>query len=87
MEYIHSDLGYRRRGETVRVTLSGNAANVLLLDSSNYSAFRSGRQHRYYGGLATRSPVDLSIPHDGHWYAVVHMGGLQIGRASCRERV
>lgn len=76
-KYSYYDLGHRKRGETVEVTLSGSAANVLLLDSSNYSAFRSGRLHRYIGGLATRSPVPLAIPSNGHWYVVIHMAGLQ----------
>lgn len=76
MQFIHSDLGYRKRGEVVQVNLRGNAANVLLMDSSNFSAFKSGRRHRYVGGLAKRSPVRLAIPSTGHWYGVVHMGGL-----------
>jgi hypothetical protein len=76
MQYIHHDLGYRRAGEIVEITLSGNAANVRLLDSANYSSFRNGRQHRYLGGLAKRSPVRLQIPRSGTWYVVVDMQGL-----------
>jgi hypothetical protein len=77
VDYSYYDLGQRKRGEAFEVELSGSAANVLLLDSSNYSAFKAGRQHRYVGGLATRSPVPLAIPHNGHWYIVIHMAGLQ----------
>ncbi|GIW41971.1 MAG: hypothetical protein KatS3mg076_2548 [Candidatus Binatia bacterium] len=77
MQFIEHDLGYRQGGEIVEVTLSGNAANVRLLDSSNLSAYKSGRRHRYYGGLAKRSPVRLQIPHSGHWYVVVDMQGLR----------
>lgn len=73
MQYIHSDLGQRKRGDVVEVTLQGSAANVLLLDSSSYSAFKSGRRHRFYGGLTKRSPVHLTVPHSGHWYAVVYI--------------
>ena len=76
MQFIQHDLGYRKGGEIVEITLSGNAANVRLLDSSNFSAYKSGRQHRYYGGLAKRSPVRLQIPRSGHWYVVVDMQGL-----------
>ncbi len=77
MQFIHHDLGHRKAGEIVEVTLSGNAANVRLLDAGNYGAFRSGRQHRYIGGLARRSPVRLQIPHGGTWYVVVDMQGLR----------
>ncbi|MEO0588821.1 MAG: DUF1883 domain-containing protein, partial [Planctomycetota bacterium] len=55
MKFNQYDLGHVDRGQTVEVTLSGNAANVRLMDSSNLSAYRNGRQHRYYGGLMQRS--------------------------------
>lgn len=58
------------------VTLRGNAANVLLLDSSNFNAYRSGRRYRYHaGGLVKQSPFRLVIPHDGHWYVTVDLRG------------
>ena len=43
MKFQHWDLGQRTGGEIVEVTLSGNAANVRLLDSSNFQSLRSGR--------------------------------------------
>jgi hypothetical protein len=76
MQFVQHDLGYRTGGEVVEIALSGNAANVRLMDSSNFSSSRNGRQHRYYGGLAKRSPVRLQIPHSGHWYVAVDMQGL-----------
>jgi hypothetical protein len=75
MEFISFDLGQLRGGQVVEVTLSGSAANVLLLDSSNFSAFKNGRQHRYYGGLTRRTPVHLGVPYLGHWHAVVYVAG------------
>lgn len=75
MKFMQYDLGQREGGELVEVTLSGSAANVRLMDSSSFSSYRSGRQHRYYGGHATRSPVRLQIPHSGHWYVVIDLGG------------
>lgn len=77
MKFIHKDLGNRKAGEIVEITLSGNAANVRLLDSSNFSSYRNGRRHRCHGGLAKRSPVRLGIPHSGHWHVVVDMQGLR----------
>lgn len=75
-DFTHYDLGHLKRGSTVVVTLSGNAANVRLLDSTNFNSYRQGRQHRYYGGLAKRSPVRLAVPHDGRWHVTVDLVGL-----------
>ena len=77
MKFHCYDLGHLSGGETVVVTLSGNAANVRLMDSSNYQSYRSGRSHRYFGGLAKRSPVRLGVPHSGHWYVTIDMQGLR----------
>jgi hypothetical protein len=87
VQYAYSDLGQRKRGDVVEVTLRGNEANVVLLDSSNYSAFRSGRRHRYHGGLAKRSPVHLTVPHSGHWYAVAYIPPGYRGSARASFRV
>ncbi|MDP9469177.1 MAG: DUF1883 domain-containing protein [Chloroflexota bacterium] len=77
MNFVHHDLGHRSRGEIVEINLSGSAANVRLLDSSNFRSYRAGRKHRYTGGLAKRSPVRLQIPHSGHWHVAVDLGGLR----------
>jgi hypothetical protein len=61
----------------VEITLSGNAANVRLMDSSNFQSYRNGRRHTYVGGLATKSPVRLQIPRSGHWHVAVDMTGLR----------
>ncbi len=76
MRFVHHDLGQRRAGEIVEISLRGNAANVRLLDSSNLSNYRNGRRHRYTGGLAKKSPVRLVIPRSGHWHVAVDMQGL-----------
>ena len=75
--FLHYDLGHCERGEGVEVTLSGSAANVRLLDGSNFSAYRNGRRHRYQGGLAKRSPVQLTVPRAGRWHVTVDMQGLK----------
>jgi hypothetical protein len=77
MNFTHYDLGQKRGGEIVEITLSGSAANVRLMDSSNFQSFRSRRQHRYQGGLVKRSPVRLQIPRAGHWHVTVDMQGLR----------
>jgi hypothetical protein len=76
MQFIQSDLGSRKAGEIVEITLS-SGANVRLMSSSDFSNYKQGRQHRYIGGLAKQSPIRLQIPSSGHWYVVVDMQGLQ----------
>jgi Domain of unknown function (DUF1883)/TIR domain len=83
MQFIHTDLGQRKKGEIVEVTLT-SGANVRLLDSSNFSSYRNGQQHRFAGGLAKQSPIRLSIPSSGHWHVAVDMQGL---RGSTRAAV
>ena len=75
MKYIYKDLGDRRKGEIVQFLLKGNAANVKLMTPSNYSNYKSGKRHQYYGGHATKSPIKIPIPSNGRWYATVDLGG------------
>lgn len=83
-EFQKYDLGTLKRGSTVVVTLRGNAANVRLMDGSNFRAFAAGRNHRYLGGLVKRSPHRIAVPRSGHWYVTVDMSGL---RGSVRSGV
>ena len=76
MRFIHNDLGYRRGGDLVEVTLT-SGANVRLMDSSNFNSYRNGRQHRFIGGLARQSPVRLQIPSNGNWHVAIDMQGLR----------
>ena len=77
MKYIHYKFVNVTRGSIVNVTLKGSAANVRLMDSSNFNSYMSGRTHRYHGGLAMRSPVRLQVPSSGTWHVVVDMQGLR----------
>ena len=61
-------------GDVTEVTLD-RAANVLLMDSSNYASYKQGHSYRYYGGHAMKSPVRLVVPTHGHWHVVVDLGG------------
>jgi len=76
LNFLKYDLGNLKRGEIVEVTLT-SGANVRLLDSSNFNSYKNGRKHRYYGGLAKKSPVRLQVPNTGHWYVAVDMQGLR----------
>ena len=70
----------------MEVILSGNAANVRLMDSSNFQSYKNGRKHRYYGGFVKKSPVRLKIPRAGHWHVAVDTGGYS-GKVSASIRV
>lgn len=86
MPFTQYDLGHHQRGEIVEVTLKGNASSVRLMDSSDFSAFKAGRRHSYFGGLVKKSPAKLTIPHSGRWYVTVDMMGLK-GQVRSSARV
>jgi hypothetical protein len=77
MNFTHYDLGQLSSGQIVEVTLSGSAANVRLMDSSHFSNFKAGRQHRYFGGLVKQSPYQVQVPSTGRWHLTVDMTGLR----------
>lgn len=86
MKYQSYDLGQLHGGEIVEVTLKGNSANVKLMDSSNFSSYKSGRRHTYYGGHVTKSPYKVSVPRYGRWYVTIDLGGYA-GSVSSSVRV
>lgn len=86
MQFQKYDLGNLQGGELAEVTLHGNAANVKLMDSPNFSNYTQGKKHKYYGGYVTSSPYRISIPHSGHWYIAIDLGGHS-GRVSSRVEI
>ncbi|WP_262478529.1 DUF1883 domain-containing protein, partial [Acinetobacter bereziniae] len=76
MNFIQYDLGSRKSGEVIEVTLTA-AANVRLMQSSDFNNYKNGRRHSYRGGLVTRSPYLIAIPSSGRWYLTVDMQGLR----------
>ncbi len=73
MKYLHYDL-HLGLNDVVEVSLD-RQANVRLLDDINFSKYRGGQEHRYYGGLAKQSPVRLRPPRPGHWNLAIDLGG------------
>ena len=71
MEFLHTEF-HGGRDHTVLATLD-KQANVMLLDDSNFAAYRHGQAFSYYGGWMTTSPVRLVPPHQGHWNVVVDL--------------
>ncbi len=85
-EFIQYDLGYLNSGQIVEVTLKGSAANVRLMDNSNFNSYRQGGRHTYVGGLVQRSPIRLATDRPGYWYVTVDMAGL-VGRVNASVKV
>lgn len=81
MDFKFSDLGQLSAGSIVHVAIRGDGPNVRIFDASNFRAFKSGRQAHFYGGHAKRSPVNIQVPHSGHWFLVIDFGGYR-GHAS-----
>lgn len=77
MNFTHYDLGNLDKGRIVEIVLQGNSANVQLLDSSNFNSYKNGRQYRYIGGLAKKSPIHLQTTHSGHWHITIDLRGLR----------
>lgn len=85
MDFVHHKLGHRKRGEVIEIELDA-AANVRLLNSSQFSAYRSGRSFRAIQGQARQSPVRFQIPQSGQWHVVIDFGGYP-GRVRSSVRV
>ncbi len=83
--YLHADMRLGS-GDVVEVNLSGNAANVMLMDSANFANYRARRQYSYHGGHFTRSPVHVKAPRTGQWILVIDLGGAP-GRVTATYRV
>lgn len=77
MQYQYYDLKTVEKGKIIEVTL-GYAANVRIMDSSNYSNFKANRRHQFIGGHVIRSPYKAAVPHTSHWYVVVDLCSLPI---------
>jgi hypothetical protein len=72
MRILHWDI-QAGPDNVVRVELD-HAANVILLDDINFSAFRRGSRYHYFGGYYKQTPVQLVPPREGSWHVVVHLG-------------
>lgn len=76
MNFTHYNLGQKSKDEIVEITLT-NAANVRLMNNSNFYNYRNQERHQYYGSYITRSPYKLVIPSSGIWHVTVDVAGLQ----------
>lgn len=73
MQFIHAR-EYLNGGDVVIVDCS-HQCNIRLMDDSNFSSFKSGRRHSYYGGAYKMFPARIQVPHDGNWNVTIDFGG------------
>jgi hypothetical protein len=73
MGFLHYEVELETK-DKVQVTLD-HAANVLLLDTSNYTCYKAGKDCTFYGGYAKQSPVIITPPYRGHWHVVIDLDG------------
>ena len=48
-----------------------HAADVFLLDSTNFQRYLNHQSFKYYGGHYTRTPVRITVSGRGRWYLIV----------------
>lgn len=76
MKFLHTDVGNRKQGDVVEVTIT-SIANVRLMDTNNFNNYKNGMKHIYLGGLARESPIRLTVPTFGHWHVAVDINGVE----------
>lgn len=59
---------------SVEVNLK-HAADVFLVDSTNFQNYKNGRGFKYFGGHYTKTPVVITVSGSGRWYLIVRGGG------------
>lgn len=74
--FIKYEWNRLEKGSTIVVKLS-TAANVRLMDPSNFTAYKNNRKHRYVGGLVKRTPYNLVVPRTGRYVLTIDLVGLQ----------
>ena len=75
MNYLHSSVQVGA-GQSVLVELD-HAANVKVMDESNFARYRRGQAHEYYGGHATRRHTAILPPRPGRWHVTIDLGGYR----------
>ncbi len=74
MNFLNYEV-WTKAGDVIEVILTGNSANVLLLDDLNFANYRAGKPFKYFGGYYEQSPVALNSPAPGKWHVVIDLGG------------
>jgi hypothetical protein len=74
VNFVHYDLGQLSGGQVATVQVR-ERANVMLMDQNNFTRYHRQQRCTFHGAQALTSPVELPVPHAGHWHAVLDLGG------------
>lgn len=74
---------YLSQGDVVVVNCT-HRCSIRLMSDSDFSGYRRGGAHRYYGGHYDRLPARIVVPQDGYWNITLDLGG---GSASIRHSI
>jgi Domain of unknown function (DUF1883) len=61
-------------GDSIRVSLHGTEATVMIMDDSNFRRYRDGSRFEFAGGCHRQSPAIIRPPRGGHWNVIVDFG-------------
>jgi hypothetical protein len=78
-DFIHSRDYYS--GGDIVVLDCDTQCNFFLVDDQNFQRYRNSDKFEYYGNFFKMFPARITVPHDGHWNAIIDLGG---GRANIR---
>ncbi|WP_145181809.1 DUF1883 domain-containing protein [Pseudomonas sp. URMO17WK12:I11] len=82
MHFLHKR-EHLNEGDVVEVDCS-HQCNVRLTTDTQFSNFKNGRQHQYYGGFYKQLPARVAAPHSGYWNITIDLGG---GSAQIRHSI
>ena len=82
MQFLHKR-EYLMAGDIVVVDCD-HRCNVRVMADSDFSSFRQGGRHQYFGGHFDRLPARISVPSSGWWNVTLDLGG---GSARIRHSI
>ncbi|GEC30140.1 DUF1883 domain-containing protein [Sinorhizobium fredii] len=74
LNYTHYDLKGQKAGTRIEITLSA-VANVRLMTDVNFTRYTETLKHQFFGGVARKSPLRMTIPETAHWHLVIDTEG------------
>lgn len=73
MRLLQKPFKNAKKGQTIEVTFD-KPTNVKFMTATNFTKYKKGNTHTYYGGFQEESPVEFVIPKNGTWHAVIEKG-------------